>query len=81
MNKLFGGLFFAVGILIMTGSGLCSLTIIISGLTSLSPDTLAMAWLPLVFGGIPFVIGFLLFRWGRSLLRIARAEQEGQPDL
>lgn len=69
MNQLFGGLLFGVGILIMTCSGLCSLIFLVG---SIGGPTLIME---IVFlGGIPFAIGFGLFRWGRWLLRRDRDE-------
>lgn len=66
MKRLFGGLLLGIGILIMTCSGLCSLIVIVSGVRD--PTMLP---LPLLFGGVPFLMGFGLFRWGRWLLRHA----------
>lgn len=65
MRKLFGGILLAVGILIMTGSGLCSLVVII-GMTSGGPQMLPLV---AVIGGIPFLIGLGLLYWGLSLLK------------
>lgn len=68
MNRLFGGLLLAVGILLMTVSGLCSAAVIVAGLSDAikEPDLFIY---PLIFGGIPLAIGFGLFKLGRWLLR------------
>lgn len=68
MNRLFGGLLLAVGILLMTVSGLCSAAVIVAGLSDAvkEPDLFIY---PLIFGGIPLAIGFGLFKWGGWLLR------------
>ncbi|MDB5709157.1 MAG: hypothetical protein JWL96_1227 [Sphingomonas bacterium] len=70
MRQFFGGLLLAIGILIMTGSGLCTLWIIGSGLSTMRiGEALSMLPFPLIIGGIPFLIGLGLFFGGRSLLR------------
>ncbi len=70
MKQFFGGLLMAIGILIMTGSGLCSLVVIGMGLSSMQiGEALSALWLPLVIGGVPFVIGLGMFFGGRALLR------------
>lgn len=74
MKKLWGGILYAVGILIMSGSGLCTFAVIAIGLSTDGTRDLDMLPLPLMFGGIPFVIGFGLFYWGRALVRQAKAE-------
>ena len=68
MKRLFGGLLLAAGILIMLTSGLCTLVVSVMGLTALAEEPSAIL-LPVLFGGIPFMIGFGLYKWGRSLLR------------
>jgi len=74
MTKLLGGILYAVGILIMTGSGLCSLAVIVGGLTGGDlATTLPLIWVPFLVGGVPFAIGFGLFSWGRTLIRQAGA--------
>jgi len=66
VKRLLGGVLLAIGILMMTGSGLCSLYVIASmGMLS-APQ---MILLPLIFGGIPFGGGFGLFYAGRIMLR------------
>lgn len=74
MKKLFGGLLLAVGILLMTTSGLCSLLVVIGGFQAAlqNPGVIMM---PLVIGGVPFSIGFGAFWWGRSLLREDSADR------
>jgi len=70
MRQFFGGLLLAIGILIMTGSGLCTIVVIGMGLTSTSAgEALTMLALPLIVGGVPFLIGLGMFFGGRSLLR------------
>lgn len=73
MSQLFGGLLLGVGILIMTCSGLCSLIVVVMGIGVAFSEPSALL-LPLMVGGIPFAIGFGMFRWGRSLLRQADRE-------
>lgn len=68
MRGLFGGLLLAVGILLMTLSGLCSIAITISEIGQAIKDP-GLFILPLLFGGIPFAIGFGLFKWGKWLLK------------
>lgn len=75
MRGLFGGILLAIGILIAGLSGLCSLFVIVSSLSSGQVgDALGMA---LVFGGIPLAIGVGLIFAGRAL--IAGGKTEAQP--
>ncbi|HVJ01351.1 MAG TPA: hypothetical protein VM662_04160 [Sphingomonas sp.] len=68
MKQLFGGILLAVGLLVMTCSGLCSLAVVAMGFgDALREPSLLM--LPLLVGGIPFALGFGAFRWGQWLLR------------
>ncbi len=70
MKQFFGGLMLAIGILMMTGSGLCTLAIIIFGAGGMSfSEAISMLPLPLIVGGIPFALGTGLFFIGRNLLR------------
>lgn len=78
MSKLLGGILQAVGILIAGASGLCSLFFIVSMIPQ-SGDTggaLGLLMLIAMIGGIPFLIGFGLFRWGRSIVRQAERDAE-----
>jgi hypothetical protein len=75
MKQLFGGLLLGTGLLIMTCSGLCSLVVVFMGFGEAMRDP-AIIMVPLVAGGIPFVIGLGLFWWGRWLLRQVREEQD-----
>ncbi|MDP5279360.1 hypothetical protein Q9Q95_10545 [Sphingomonas sp. DG1-23] len=70
MSQLFGGLLLGVGILIMTCSGLCSLAVVAMGAGMVFEEP-SVLLLPLLVGGIPFAIGFGMFRWGKWLLRQA----------
>lgn len=74
MTRLFGGLLLAAGILVMTTSGLCSLFVVIGGFGMVFQDPTVIL-LPVIIGGVPFVTGYGLYRWGRSLLR--RGDGEG----
>lgn len=74
MNSLFGGLLLAVGILLMTVSGLCSAAVIVAGLTDAVKEP-ALLLYPLTFGGVPLAIGFGMFKWGQALLRRAEPEE------
>ena len=71
MKRFFGGVLLAVGILIMTGSGLCSLVVIGVFLSEGGREGPGMLMLPAIVGGLPFAIGFGLFYTGRVLLRRA----------
>lgn len=68
MKRLFGGLLLGIGILVMTCSGLCSLYFLVAGFSA-AIESPALLGFPLVFGGVPFAIGFGLFKWGQSLLK------------
>jgi hypothetical protein len=69
-----------VGILIAGASGLCSLFFVFSALrlafASPYAGSLGLLFFVVPVGGIPFAIGFGLFRWGRSIVRQA----EDRPD-
>lgn len=71
MKQFFGGLLLAIGILIMTGSGLCTVVVIGMGLSSgmSANDALSALPLPLIVGGVPFAVGVGLFFIGRNLAR------------
>lgn len=77
MKSVFGGILLAVGLIIMTLSGLCSGVFIVMMLAegSLDSEMLSILLMPLFVGGLPFVIGLGLFVLGRVLLRQGRAEQ------
>lgn len=72
MKQFFGGLLLGIGILVMTVSGLCTLSVVVAGLydepgmVAREPSILVV---PLLVGGLPLLLGFGLYRWGRSLLR------------
>ncbi len=75
MKALFGGILLAVGILVAGASGLCSLAVLVMGL---SDPAGVMTVLPMivVVGGIPVAIGLGLFFLGRSMLRSTRLEAQ-----
>jgi len=68
MKRLFGGLLLAVGLLIMTGSGLCSIAVIVAG--SMQPSFSLNGLVPfLLYACVPFASGWGLFQTGRRMLR------------
>lgn len=77
MKSVFGGILLAVGLIVMTLSGLCSGVFIVMMLAegSFDSEMLSILMMPLIVGGVPFVIGLGLFVLGRVLLREGRAEQ------
>lgn len=66
-RRILGYILLSVGVLIMLGSGGCSLLFLLGGA---GLDSLALVF---VLGGIPFLIGLGLLVGGRHLLRKARA--------
>jgi len=74
MNRLFGGLLLAIGILLMTVSGICSAAVIVAGLMDAVKEP-ALFLYPLIIGGVPLAIGFGLFKWGQILLRQGDLEE------
>ena len=75
MRRLLGGILLAVGLLVMTGSGLCSLAVILSVLGSGDRGGIPFV---LLIGGIPFAGGFGLFWWGVRLIRSARRPNDDE---
>jgi hypothetical protein len=68
--RLFGALLMAVGVLMMTLCGLCSLVFVISTAGGGSgSEAGGMLLLVLVIGGVPIAIGFGIFWLGRWLWR------------
>ena len=67
--RLFGALLMAVGVLMMTLCGLCSLVFVISTAGSGGGEAGGMLLLVLVIGGVPIAIGFGIFWLGRWLRR------------
>ena len=67
MIKLLAGIMIAIGILVATGSGLCSLIVIFGMGTSAGGGGLIPV--ALVIGGVPFSVGVGLIAWGRKLLK------------
>lgn len=73
VRSFFGGLLIAVGFIVMLLSGACSIMAIFGGLFSVGSawDFLMMfasgSIAILIFGGIPFLIGFGLYKAGRKI--------------
>ena len=76
MKVVLGGILLAVGILIAGASGLCSLYVIGTGLSSGGSPGELLSDLPLVLmvGGIPFAVGVGLILGGRALIRSERRD-------
>lgn len=70
MKRLLGGLLVAVGILLMTASGICSIAVVVTGLPMLINEPLLVLF-PLVIGGLPFATGAALFWVGSGVLKEA----------
>jgi hypothetical protein len=75
MNRLFGGLLLAAGILMMTGSGVCSLAVIVLALKDFTPieggfdNWMAPLWalLAMAVGGGFFFLGFAMYKTGGDM--------------
>ena len=66
MNRFFGGILLAIGILIAGASGLCTLIVLLSSFGDGMKGVIPMA---LIVGGLPMAIGGGLIYAGRYLLR------------
>lgn len=78
MMKLFGGIFIAVGLIIMGLSGLCTGYFLLMFLTADGGGFGGGAgalMLPLIIGGVPFAVGFGLFFGGRKMIQAANEEE------
>ena len=69
--KTLGGILLGIGILIAGLSGLCSLILFVTELTSSHSNISESIMIILMFGGIPFVIGIGLVFLGRHLIKTA----------
>lgn len=68
MKRLLGGLLIGAGMLIMATSGLCTFFVVtLGGVAALEAPWLI--FVPIVCGGIPFLVGFGLVKLGRSIRR------------
>jgi hypothetical protein len=73
MSKLLGGVLQAAGILIAGASGLCSLFFLVWA----PPWSAGGMWVLMLIvpcGVVPALIGFVLYRWGRSVVRQAERD-------
>ncbi|WP_066722062.1 hypothetical protein [Sphingomonas pituitosa] len=74
MKRFFSGLLISIGLLIMTTSGLCSLSFVVNNWQYIDAF---MLLLMLGFGGVPFAVGYGVFAAGRFMLwELRRDEQE-----
>ncbi|HEY0649443.1 hypothetical protein [Phenylobacterium sp.] len=79
VQKFLGGALMAVGGLIAALCGLCTLGLIGFGVAdtfgggSSGGDLLGAAAIATIIGGVPTVLGVLLFAWGRRLYAPRRA--------
>lgn len=77
MKRLTGSLLLGAGILIAGTSGLCSAGFVVTILYVMfqgGPAATGLLPIVVIVGGIPFAIGFGLYKWGQSLLRAAGRE-------
>ena len=65
--KTLGGILIGAGILIAGLSGLCSLVLFLTELTSPYSDLEDLAAMIMGFGGVPFILGLGLVFLGRKL--------------
>lgn len=63
VRKLFSVLLVVSGVLIMATAGVCTVLALASGM-GVSKENLMLVAL---FGGIPLVVGVILFKWGKWL--------------
>ena len=78
----FGAGLMAIGGLVALLCGLCTVWFVVGGLVDIFttprqiPRVLLLSALPVgvVLGGLPTVIGILIFRWGRGLYRPRRRD-------
>ena len=75
MRRFFGAVLLAIGLLIAGGSGLCTIAVMGSALSSGGAEALGLVPLALIFGGIPFAIGLGLIFWGRWLISSSRIDR------
>ena len=67
------GMAMAIGVLIMGGSGLCSAGFLVSTVADMLTDTAGYRWMDFgmvlgmiaVWGGVPFLFGWLIWRAAR----------------
>ena len=87
VQRFFGGALIAVGGLIATLCGVCSLSVIWMVLATviqndmnfglLFGSMLSLVFLVPIVGGVPMIMGILIFRWGRRLYwPIPRIEEQ-----
>lgn len=81
MKRLIGGILVAAGILVGGASGLCTLFVGLPLMASSdSEGFFAFGQLVAVCGGIPMLLGFGAYKWGRALIRQAEAAGPGEFD-
>jgi hypothetical protein len=73
VKNFFGYALMTIGWLIAGSAGLCTTVVVGVGLLSMTPETAASTFsyapIPLLFGGIPIVVGIAMIYAGRYLLR------------
>lgn len=72
MKRFFAGLLIGIGLLIMTTSGLCSLTFAVKFWQDINAFILLVM---LVCGGVPFAVGYGVFALGRLMLWEVRRDE------
>ena len=79
MKRLIGGILTAAGILIGGASGLCTGIVALMGIVS-GPQGGGLLLLALMYGTLPMLIGFGLYKLGRKLIRDADADRLAEFD-
>ena len=74
--SFFGAALIAVGVLMMALCGGCGAVFFVLFVADgvMHPNDMTMALMPIVLGGVPALIGWGLFRWGRGLRRGAQPQ-------
>ena len=75
LKKFCGGMLFSIGLFVCVLSGGCTALAVVTGIMMFFGllfdgkflDALQLAALPALFGGIPFAIGFGLFKLGKKM--------------
>lgn len=69
VRKFFGAVLVAVGCLFMVLCGGCAVLFTIAALIEFSPEVIGFLPVPTLLAAIPVLIGWLMYRSGRGLMR------------
>lgn len=80
VGRFFGAALIAIGLLMMFLCGGCGalffIGFLVSGMAASNHDDISMVIMPIVLGGVPAAVGWLLFLGGRSLRKAPVAAGE-----